>query len=106
MQDALTSFDADPPGFEGARADQEKALVELAQALEQLSPPEPPRQPEQGEDEQGEGQDQQQAQQGEGEPQGMDPQQLLQGVRDREAQRREERESRTPSGYETVEKDW
>ena len=68
-------------------------------------PPETPRQPEQGDDGKGEEQDQQQDE-GESEPQGMDPQQLLQGVRDREAQRREERRDRNASGYETVEKDW
>ena len=34
-----------------------------------------------------------------------DPSQLLQGVRDREAERRRDRE-RSPSRYEPVEKDW
>ena len=100
MRAALTSFDADPPGFDAARGDQENALVELAKTLEQLAPPEPPQQPEQGDD------GQKEQQQGEDDTQGMDPQQLLQGVRDREAERREERENRTASGYETVEKDW
>ena len=32
--------------------------------------------------------------------------QLLQSVRDREAERREERERRQRAGYDTVEKDW
>jgi hypothetical protein len=36
----------------------------------------------------------------------MDPAQLLQSVRDREAQRRRERAERRSGGYETVEKDW
>jgi hypothetical protein len=106
MQDALKSFGAEPPVLEEARTHQESALVELAKALEQLAPPPPPEQPEQGEDEQGEGEDQQQQGESQPEEQGMDPEQLLQGVRDREAQRREERANNTPSGYETVEKDW
>ncbi len=36
----------------------------------------------------------------------VDPAQLLQSVRDREAERRSEREGRGAAGYETVEKDW
>jgi hypothetical protein len=36
----------------------------------------------------------------------MDPAQLLQSVRDREAQRRRERSGKENAGYETVEKDW
>jgi len=110
MRLTLTSFEADPPGFEAARADQENALIELSKALEQLTPPQQQQQPEPGEDEQGDGQQEQQQQEeqeeGQDGTQGMDPQQLLQGVRDREAERREEQDRKAPSGYETVEKDW
>ena len=65
-----------------------------------------PQGPQGEQGEQGDGQEQQPQDESDLDTQGIDPQQLLQGVRDREAQRREEREARTPSGYETVEKDW
>ncbi|MBW1683664.1 MAG: VWA domain-containing protein [Deltaproteobacteria bacterium] len=103
MDGAATSLEADPPGFDAAREDQDAALVELAKALEQLVPPE---QRQQGQDEAGEEQEQQADREGQRGEQGMDPAQLLQGVRDREAQRREEQERKGQTGYDTVEKDW
>ncbi|MFB3118784.1 MAG: hypothetical protein ACE1ZP_08450, partial [Myxococcota bacterium] len=47
-------------------------------------------------------------QEGESEPQAapVDPAQLLQAVRDREAQRRRDREQRGTERYDTVERDW
>jgi hypothetical protein len=104
---------ATPPDFAGARENQDAALVELAKALELLEPPQPPG--EQGQD--GDDPQQEQDQEGqqdepsqeEGQEQAQqpqaDPSQMLQGVRDREAQRRREREQ-GQSGYDTVEKDW
>ena len=103
-----------PPDFAGARESQDAALIELAKALELLQPPQPPGE----EGEEGQDQQDQQNQQGEQDQQGeedqepqpqaapqADPSQMLQGVRDREAQRRRDREQ-GQSGYDTVEKDW
>lgn len=105
MDAVVTSLEAQPPGFDQARDDQDSALTDLAKALEQLVPPEQRHDPdEQNQDGSGDGQSQPE-EGGRGE-QEMDPAQLLQSVRDREAQRREEREHRGESGYETVEKDW
>ena len=108
MDGAATSLEVEPPSFDDARTDQAGARVELAKALEQLVPPEQRQQPgddQEGQDESGGGQDRQPQPGDEADP-GLDPAQLLQGVRDREAQRREERERRGHTGYDTVEKDW
>jgi hypothetical protein len=125
MESAAGSLSA-PANLASARTAQDLAIEEVEKALAVL---EPPKEGEQGEQnpqqgDSGEGsQDEQQAQQpdagqqqagesGEqapGEQQsaelGADPGQLLQEVRDREAQRRRERANRQ-SRYETVEKDW
>jgi hypothetical protein len=94
-----------------ARDAQGIALTELEQALAILEPPQqqeqgdPQQQPQQqaGEQEQG---DSDQAAQPQPQPQrATDPAQLLQEVRDREAQRRRER-AKQQAGYESVEKDW
>ena len=98
------------PEFEMAREHQDVSLIELAQALELLTPPQqqgdPGEEGDQGEEgdrgEQGEEGEEQEPQ--EAGPQ-ADPSQLLQGVRDREAQRRRDRDQ-GQSGYDTVEKDW
>jgi hypothetical protein len=104
--------DAPSVDFPAARQHQDEALVELAQALELLTPPEqqgdPGEEGDQGEQQQQQQQeqpqqDEEQAQQQASPP--ADPSQLLQGVRDREAQRRRDREQGR-TGYETVEKDW
>lgn len=114
-QDAMVAgadaMAAEPPTFETAREQQGIALEELAQALALL---EPPRQQQQQQQQQGEDQQQQQQSGGEGEEQEeaeqraqeADPSQLLQSVRDREAQRHRERSEREQRGYEPVEKDW
>ena len=94
-----------PPALEH----QATALKELEKALELLVPP-GQRQPEQNPQQQE--QPQQQPEQGAGDEEAeagdnpeADPSQLLQSVRDREAERRRERE-RSSSRYEPVEKDW
>jgi len=101
------------PAFLTAREHQDQALVELAQALELLTPPQQPGEPGDEGDQGDEGNQGEQADQGnpgeEPPPQASpqaDPSQLLQGVRDREAQRRRERGAQGPTGYDTVEKDW
>ena len=110
MGEAATSLEAEAPAPADARGHQNTALSELSQALEQLVPPEQRRQVPQSEEDQSEDEAQQQQQQAKDAPnrdsRDMDPAQLLQGVRDREAQRREERAHRTQIRYDTVERDW
>lgn len=124
MEGATGSLGA-PADLPAARKAQDGAIDELKQALAILEPPKPDeqqgdsqkqqqkqqqaQQPSQDQQQQGAkgqagqqaGQDDQQKQ----DMQGIDPGQLLQEVRDREAQRRRERSNRQ-QGYETVEKDW
>ena len=110
MRGALQQLESTPPVFAPAREAQDEALRELDEALALLSAPQDPA---------GDGDDAPQEQgaeegddaSGEGEEEGsdaanQDPAQLLQGVRDREAQRQRDRARRSRSGYETVEKDW
>jgi hypothetical protein len=112
METAVGSIES-PGELVVARDAQGIALTELEQALAILEPPQqqeqeqgdPQQQPQQqaGEQEQG---DQDQAAQPQPPPQrATDPAQLLQEVRDREAQRRRER-AKQQAGYESVEKDW
>jgi hypothetical protein len=108
MEAAEAKLEAEPPELGVTRERQDAALVELHEALALLEPPE---QPPQADDESkqpgddGEGQGEQDAPQPSASA-AMDPAQLLQAVRDREAQRRHERDARQRAGYETVEKDW
>jgi Ca-activated chloride channel family protein len=109
MEAAAGDLGAQPPGFEAARSRQDEALVSLREALALLEPPraEPP-QPE-GSEGQGSDDAQPQASPDEAEQPGAaptDPAQLLQAVRDREAQRRRDRERAPTSRTESVEKDW
>jgi len=118
MEGAAKGLGGEPPPLEDVRIRQDAAVSELELALAELVPPEE-REEEQQQDasdeseqpdekeeqEQGQGADPQQAQQPAG-PQTVDPAQLLQEVRDREAQRRREREGRGSTKYETVERDW
>ena len=75
---------------------------------------EPPgEEPQEGDDEQGEPEEQQNPDQpggDESEPEeteaSADPGQLLQAVRDREAERHRRKNERNASGYEPVDKDW
>ncbi|MDJ0849109.1 MAG: VWA domain-containing protein [Myxococcota bacterium] len=111
MTRARGSIEAEEPGLVEAGESQALAVQELEQALALLVPPEQQRQQQQQQD--------QQQQQGQQQPQpqpqpseeeagegAMDPAQLLQAVRDREAERRRERAGRKTSPYETVERDW
>jgi hypothetical protein len=87
------------------------AITELEQALALLVPPEQ-REPQDDSDssessdpsEEGGGEDQQSESASPSEP--VDPAQLLQAVRDREAQRRHDREQQGSAAQDTVEKDW
>ncbi|CAD7856468.1 MAG: hypothetical protein [Olavius algarvensis Gamma 1 endosymbiont] len=114
MDQAAEAITAEPPPFEAIRDHQQQAAEALAAALAALQPPQ--RQQEQSE-QQGQAQQNQEGQQESGQngqdQSGAEPQpepgdagQLLQGVRDREAQRREARARQRQSGYEPVEKDW
>jgi len=107
MEGAAQDLAAEPPELEQTHERQTAAITELEEALALLVPPE---EREGGEDSQ---QQQQPEPGGEQEQQpsetrapAADPAQLLQAVRDREAQRRRDREQRGTAGYETVEKDW
>jgi Ca-activated chloride channel family protein len=107
MTAAAGGMESDPPGLDTTREKQQAAVVELQKALALLVPPGQP--PQQQEQQQGGGDQDAAAQQeqrsGEESP-SMDPAQLLQSVRDREARRRREQAERRSQGYETVEKDW
>ena len=127
MEGATGSLGA-PTDLPAARAAQDVAIDELQKALAILEPPK--SDPQQGDSQKKPGKPQQQQQQqaqsqqqkpgadGQGgQPKGekkpkdadapaVDPGQLLQEVRDREAQRRHERAGRQQQGYDTVEKDW
>lgn len=114
MDQAAEGLDAEAPPLDTVRGHQKQAVEALAAALAALEPPRQQQDQEQDEQQQQEQQQQQQASAGEqqqeqdAEPQQSagDPSQMLQGVRDREAQRRRERSQRQPQGYEPVEKDW
>jgi hypothetical protein len=99
-------------GRDEIRELQETALQNILEALATLEPP--AEEPQQGDENQGEPQPQEQNQpsndQGESEPDesetNEDPGQLLQSVRDREAERHRRNRERNASGYEPVDKDW
>jgi len=113
MEGALEKLAEEPPNLESTQERQAAALEELARALALLVPPEDrerenepdPSEQEESEDSQSGGE---QEQEGESDEQSepVDPAQLLQAVRDREAQRRRDREQRESERYDTVEKDW
>jgi hypothetical protein len=108
MEGAAAWLGEDPPQLEPTPTRQSAAIEELEQALALLVPPEQREEQDDSESsdpsESGEGEQQQ----NESEPQSesADPAQLLQAVRDREAQRRHEREQQGAAGHDTVEKDW
>jgi Ca-activated chloride channel family protein len=103
------------PDLAGARAPQNEAFAKLSEAIAALTPPPQPQDSpedgaEQSEKEQSSNGDKQQPTPAEGDehkqaeaPSNMD--QLLQQVRDKEAQRRRDRAARA-NGYAPVEKDW
>ena len=108
MEAAGEKLAAEEPGLAEARSDQDEALQRILEALEALSPPQQPQDdPQQQEQQQQNEQQQQQQQSAEQEQQQTgDPSQLLQEVRDRDAQRRREKAERQRQPYDTVEKDW
>jgi hypothetical protein len=113
MEGATEKIAEDPPNLESTQERQAASIAELEQALALLVPPEDrepegePDSPEQ-EDSESDPSGGEQEQEGEPEPQAepADPAQLLQAVRDREAQRRRDREQGGTERYDTVEKDW
>lgn len=127
MDAAVQSLGINPPAFADTRASQNTALQELAAAIQLLQPPQQDQQQQQQDQQEQEQKDQQGGgeeekkddaqQQPGGQPQKgsqekqedkekTDPAQLLQGIRDREAQRRADRDKAEKQGYEPVEKDW
>jgi hypothetical protein len=107
------------PEFEPIRSEQQAALEGLAEAIALLQPPqqEQNQNQEQGQDPQQQDQQGQNSESGDQqsevpEPdadeatQSGDPGQMLQSVRDREAQRHREAGKRKQQGYEPVAKDW
>jgi Ca-activated chloride channel family protein len=109
MEGAMEKLAEDPPNLESTQERQATSIAELEQALALLVPPED-REPESSEDGESEPEPSggEAGQEGESESQAApaDPAQLLQAVRDREAQRRRDREQRGTKRYDTVEKDW
>ncbi len=109
MTAASSSLSSDQPDLEKTRQSQDNAVENLAQALALLEP----SQQQQEQQQQDQSSDQQktnssqndQKQKDEQQQFSADPSQLLQAVRDREAQRRRDRDRRR-AGYEPVEKDW
>jgi len=114
MDGATHSLQINPPAFADARSSQTTALAELAAAIQLLAPPDPQQQKQQEEeqqDQQQQGGEQQQqggqnAKEKKDDQEKTDPAQLLQGIRDREAQRRANKDKAERQGYEPVEKDW
>jgi len=127
MDQATEAIAAEPPAFEAVRDHQEQAVEALTAALAALQPPQeqqeqqeqqgqqgqqqqPDRQDQEGQKRQEGQEESQQAGQDQPDPEPQpvpgDAGQLLQGVRDREAQRREARARQRQRGYEPVEKDW
>ncbi|MFN2377126.1 MAG: hypothetical protein ABR538_11355, partial [Candidatus Binatia bacterium] len=122
MDGAVSSLAINPPAFADTRSAQNNALQELAAAIQLLTPPEQQQQQQdqqEQQDQQGEQGEQPEEEGPQGQQQGgqkpqeegedkekTDPAQLLQGIRDREAERRENREKASHQGYEPVEKDW
>jgi len=122
MRGALEGLREATPARESIRARQTTAVNKLAEAIALLQPPQ--QQPEQADDEakesgdQGEQQEQTSGSDGQAaappeptepdpdEQAGRDPGQMLQSVRDREAERHRRSNGRSQQGYEPVEKDW
>jgi len=120
MDGAVQGFAINPAPFAEVRGHQNAALQALAEAIQLLAPPDQQQQQQdqqqQQQDQQQQGEQQkkdQQQQQGQGAEQQKkeqeekaDPAQLMQGIRDREAQRRADRDKKAAQGYDPVEKDW
>lgn len=118
MKDAVDQGTDTPPQFTPMRENQDMALEKLVAALARLNPPDQQNAPPENQD-QNQNQDQQNeegGEQSESDPQSGDEQepyndkvngkQLLQMVRDREAQRRQQQNQNRATGREPVLKDW
>ena len=107
MQEAATHLAHAPPAFPEATDRQTQAVTALREALVLLSPPDTShgktQKPSEAPQQKQAPQPDPSAQQGTPD---ADPSQLLQGVRDREAQRRSEKGRARSGAYEPVEKDW
>ncbi len=104
MGRAVNGLTIDPPQMSELREYQDVALENILSAIELLEPPKPPE----GQDGDQE-EDQQDGEQGEPQEQpeqNSDPSAQLQGVREREAERRSEHERAAERRYTPVEKDW
>ncbi len=111
MREALGAFTRDPVALDDAKKSQQTALEKLAEALKLLSPPgePPPKNDSKQDQQQKKDQDQSQGGQGsQGEKQdARDPGQMLQSVRDRDAQRRRaQAQQQGAAGPDRVERDW
>jgi len=113
MNQAAEAISIEPPTFETTRDHQRQAVEALAAALTALQQPQPEQRNRQQQDQSGQEGQQQTSQQASRDEVGTQPPpapgdagQLLQGIRDREAQRREARAKQRHRGYEPVEKDW
>ena len=109
MDEAIRKMTDDPKELKSVEEDQGAAVQKLAEAIQLLSPPPEKQKQEQQEQQQQAQQQNQEAakqQQDQQQAQQMDMDNLLQSVRDREAQRRRDKRQKGTSGYSTVEKDW
>ena len=109
MTEAAERLSDEPPVLDGARNSQDEALNALLEAIALLQDPQDsPQNGDQQEraEQQQDGGGNEQQQREENGAGATDLARLLQGVRDREARRREERARGVNRGYEPVEKDW
>lgn len=113
MKQAKQGMTAESIVSEAIRPHQNQAAEEISQAIALLQPPSE-KQSQQNEQEQNQAEQQQQQQQqpengeqqNEQQAQPADFNQLLQRIRDREAQRRQQHQQSQQQGYTPVEKDW
>jgi Ca-activated chloride channel family protein len=112
MGAAAEGLDAGSPDPDAIREQQSSAVQKLGEALEILQPPQQdPSQQEASSDQQEQSEQESGPQTPEGEDESeaqpsADPSQMLQAVRDREAERHRNQRDRVHRGYEPVEKDW
>lgn len=108
MDQSIEQMNGEPMDLKATQEHQGTAAQMLAEAIRLLASPPPPQEDQQqNQDEQQQQGDQEQKEdQAQPSPQRMDLNQLLQAVRDREAQRQRDKRRRQPSGYVPVEKDW
>jgi Ca-activated chloride channel family protein len=110
MDQAAGGLQDAPPELDGVQQHQGTAFEHLVAALQVLQPPQDKQQQQQDsqdqQQQQQQGQQQQEQQQEQEQATQADLARLLQGVRDREARHRAERDQQATQRYEAVEKDW